>query len=141
MVISTRCVAINLMVIVDSSVWIDFFNNRTSRETEILVHLVRREMLAVGDLILVEVLQGSRTDEGFERIRTRLMRLDLYAIGGYDIAVRSARNYRLLRRRGITIRKTIDVIIATFCIEHGHTLLHSDRDFDLMREPLGLVTL
>jgi len=129
------------MIIVDSSVWIDLFNNARSRETEILAHLVRRRMLAVGDLILTEVLQGARTDAHFAEIRSRLSRLELYAMGGHDVAVRSARNYRELRRRGITVRKTIDVIIATFCIEHGHTLLHSDRDFDLMREPLGLVTL
>lgn len=129
------------MIIVDSSVWIDLFNDKPSRETGMLAHLVRRRMLAVGDLILAEVLQGARTDRGFEQIRARLSRFELYAMGGYDIAVRSARNYRQLRTRGITVRKTIDVIIATFCIEHGHTLLHSDRDFDLMREPLGLVTL
>ena len=129
------------MIIVDSSVWVDFFNRRPSRQTSLLRRFVHRDMLAIGDLILIEVLQGARTDADFDRIRARLMQVEQYRMGGYDVAVRSARNHRLLRARGITVRKTIDVIIATFCVEHGHALLHSDRDFDLMREPLGLVTI
>ena len=129
------------MIIVDSSVWIDLFNDKASRETEMLAYLVRRRVLAIGDLILAEVLQGARSDRAFESIRAGLAAFELYAMCGYEVAVRSARNYRQLRAGGITVRKTIDVIIATFCVEHGHSLLHSDRDFDLMREPLGLVTL
>ena len=129
------------MVIVDSSVWIDYFNGVRSRQTDLLDGLLGREFVLIGDLILAEVLQGFEQDGDFRRARALLGQLDCVEVGGCDLALSSARNYRLLRRRGITVRKTIDVMIATFCVERGHQLLHADRDFDLMREPLGLVTL
>jgi len=129
------------MVVVDSSVWIDAFTGRTTRETSFLKTLLGREFVAVGDLILTEVLQGFDRDAEFSRAKSLFDGFDCFEMCGYDIALASARNYRLLRRQGVTVRKTIDVIIATFCIEHSHVLLHSDHDFDRMREPLSLVTL
>lgn len=129
------------MILVDSSVWIDFFNGRDTGPTRFLRDLLDRRFLAVGDLIVVEVLQGFLRDADVQEAGALFSRFPCFELSDCLLARQSARNYRLLRRRGITVRKTIDVIIATFCIEHGHTLLHSDRDFDLMREPLGLVTL
>ena len=129
------------MVIADSSVWIDYFNGVESREADFLDDLLRRDFILIGDLILVEVLQGFDRDADFRRAQTLFGRLDCAEMAGYELALKNARNYRLLRQRGITVRKTIDVMIATFCIEHRHVLLHADRDFERMREPLGLVTI
>jgi predicted nucleic acid-binding protein len=129
------------MILVDSSVWIDFFNGKDNRPTRFLRELLDREFLAVGDLIVTEVLQGFRRDAAVQEAANLFSQLPCYELSDCELAHRSAQNYRRLRVRGLTVRKTIDVIIATFCIAHGHTLLHSDRDFDLMREPLGLVTL
>jgi len=129
------------MIVVDASVWIDYFNAVRSREADLLDDLLGREFLLIGDLILAEVLQGFDQEADFRRAQALLDRLDCAEMVGCALALSSARNYRLLRRRGITVRKTIDVMIATFCIEHGHVLLHADRDFDVMRQPLGLVTL
>jgi predicted nucleic acid-binding protein len=128
------------MLLVDSSVWIDYFNGVASRQTELLDDILPKERPLVGDLILTEVLQGFRSEEEARRAQALLAALEFAPIGGYDLAVKSAANYRLLRGRGITVRKTIDVIIATFCIEHHHVLLHADRDFDRLSEALGLVT-
>jgi predicted nucleic acid-binding protein len=129
------------MIIADSSVWIDFFNGRETQQTIRLKALLGREFILIGDLILAEVLQGFDRDADFRRAMALFDRLDCAEMAGYDLALKSARNYRLLRQQGITVRKTIDVMIATFCIEHGHVLLHADRDFERMREPLGLVTI
>jgi predicted nucleic acid-binding protein len=129
------------MIIVDSSVWIDYFNAVESWPADLLDDLLGREFILIGDLILAEVLQGFDRDADFRRAQALLDRLDCVAMTSCALALTSARAYRLLRRRGITVRKTIDVMIATFCVEHGQVLLHADRDFDLMREPLGLVTL
>jgi predicted nucleic acid-binding protein len=129
------------MIIADSSVWIDYFNGVESREADFLDDLLRRDFILMGDLILVEVLQGFDRDTDFRRAQALFDRLDCAEMAGYELALKSARNYRRLRQRGITVRKTIDVLIATFCIEHGHVLLHADRDFERMREPLGLVTI
>lgn len=129
------------MIIADSSVWIDYFNGVKSREADFLDHLLRRDFVLTGDLILVEVLPGFERDVDYRRAKVLLGRLDCAEMAGYDLAIKSASNYRLLRRRGITVRKTIDVLIATFCIEHHHVLLHADRDFDRMAEALGLVTI
>jgi predicted nucleic acid-binding protein len=129
------------VILVDSSVWIDFFNGRASRETDLLALLLRRRMLLTGDLILAEVLQGFRHTEDIAAARRALLSLPYADLVGQETALASAENYRLLRHRGVTVRKTIDVIIATFCVRNGHVLLHADRDFALMAEHLGLRTL
>ena len=128
------------MILVDSSVWIDFFNGRASRETDLLALLLRRRILLTGDLILAEVLQGFRQDRQMARARRALLSLPCADMVGKEAALASARNFRLLRGKGITVRKTIDVIIATFCIRNGHVLLHADRDFEPIAEHLGLRT-
>lgn len=129
------------MILVDSSVWINFFNGRESRETDMLARLLRRPVLLTGDLILAEVLQGFRQKRDMEAARHALLSLPYADMVGQEVALTSAQNYRLLRRRGVTARKTVDVIIATFCIRYGHVLLHGDRDFTPMAEHLGLRTL
>ena len=126
------------MILVDSSVWIDYFNGVATRETDLLDGYLGVEPLLTGDLILTEVLQGFREDRDFRRARAALETLSCEPMVSLEIALASAQNDRRLRALGVTVRKTIDVIIATFCIEHGHRLLHSDRDFTLMEEPLGL---
>jgi predicted nucleic acid-binding protein len=128
------------VILVDSSVWIDFFNGRDSRETDLLALLLRRRILLTGDLILAEVLQGFRQEAEMQEARRALLSLTYADMVGQEVALASAMNYRLLRRKGITARKTVDVIIATFCIRNGHVLLHADRDFEPMSEHLGLRT-
>jgi hypothetical protein len=118
------------VILVDSSVWIDYFNGRHTPHTDRLDDLLGGEELLTGDLIVAEVLQGFRHDRDFVRARGALDRLAYAEMLGRDLALASAQNYRLLRQRGITIRKTIDVMIATFCIRRGHLLLHGDRDLD-----------
>jgi predicted nucleic acid-binding protein len=105
------------VILVDSSVWIDFFNGRMSRETDLMALLLRRRILLTGDLILAEVLQGFRQDRHMGRARRALLSLPYADMVGQEVALASAQNYRLLRGRGVTVRKTIDVVIATFCIE------------------------
>jgi predicted nucleic acid-binding protein len=129
------------VILVDSSVWIDFFNGRECRETDMLARLLRRRVLLIGDLILAEVLQGFRQKRDMDAARRALLSLPHADMVGRDVALASAENYRLLRRRGVTARKTVDVIIATFCVRNGHVLLHADRDFTPMAEHLGLRTL
>ncbi len=129
------------MILVDSSVWIDYFNGTETRETDLLDGLLGVEPLLIGDLILVEVLQGFRDNRDYRRAKTALDRLIFEAMLGRDMALESAQNYRKLRALGVTVRKTIDVIIATFCLRGRHRLLHSDRDFALMQEPLGLLVV
>jgi predicted nucleic acid-binding protein len=128
------------VILVDSSVWIDFFKGRESRETDLLALLLRRRILLTGDLILAEVLQGFRHERDVAAARRALLSLAYADIVGREVALASAANYRLLRRHGITARKTVDVIIATFCVRNGHVLLHADRDFEPMTEHLGLRT-
>ena len=129
------------MWIVDSSVWIDFFNGRVTPETEILDAALGVEVLALGDIILCEVLQGYRLESDFEKAREARLRFPVFPIGGTRIAIKGAENYRLLRHQGITVRKTIDCLIATFVIERGFSLLHNDRDFDPFEQHLGLVVV
>lgn len=128
------------MILVDSSVWIDYVNGRSTRHTDRLDGLLGGEELLTGDLIVAEVLQGFRRDHDFERARCALDLLPYADMLRREPALASAQNYRLLRQRGITIRKTIAVMIATFCIRDGHALLHGDRDFAPMSEHLGLQT-
>jgi predicted nucleic acid-binding protein len=126
------------MTLVDSSVWIDFFNGVHSPETELLDRLLYTERLLVGDLILAEVLQGFRSESEALRAQRQFEAFELRAISGREIATAAARNYRFLRRRGVAVRATIDTLIATFCILEGHRLLHCDRDFDHLERHLGL---
>ena len=126
------------MILVDSSVWIDYFNGTVTRETEKLDRLLGVEPVAVGDLILAEVLQGFRSESDFNEARRLLASLVVVQLGGEEIAVQAARNFRSLRAQGVTIRKTIDTLIATCCIENRYALLYSDRDFDPFVWHLGL---
>ena len=126
------------MILVDSSVWIDYFRGIDSPQSDRLDSLLGVELLATGDLILAEVLQGFAADRDFERARQLLLSLTTVTLGGPTVAVQAARNFRKLRVLGINVRKTIDTVIATFCIENGYALLFSDRDFDPFVEYLGL---
>jgi predicted nucleic acid-binding protein len=128
------------VILVDSSVWIDYFRGTITAQTETLDRLLDEEPLAIGDLILTEVLQGFEDERDFKRARRMLTSLAVVELGGQDIAVQAARNFRSLRRRGVTIRKTIDTVIATRCIEDGYDLLHNDRDFEPFAKHLGLRT-
>ena len=126
------------MILVDSSVWIDFFRNQPSVQAEWLDRNLGTEGLVVGDLILAEVLRGFRDDRGFNEARRLLGKLEQVSLGGEEVAVEAARNFRRLRVRGVTVRGTIDIIIATRCLTDGLRLLHADRDFDAFETHLGL---
>ena len=126
------------MILVDSSVWVDYFRGKLTAQTQKLEDLLDVQELGIGDLMLTEVLQGCRIDKEFNEVRRQLARLDLVVLGGHDVAVEAAQNYRKLRALGVTVRGTIDVVIATRCIVSGHELLHSDRDFDAFEKHLGL---
>lgn len=126
------------MLIVDSSVWIDFFRGSQTPQTAILTAILPQQPIGIGDIMLCEVLQGIKANKQFEQVRQQLTQLDVLPVVSPEIAVQAARNYRTLRKKGITVRKTIDTLIATFCIENGHMLLHNDRDFDPFEEHLGL---
>ncbi len=125
-------------LVVDSSVWVDYFNGRQSAETDMLERSLGMDEIIMGDLILTEVLQGFRRDSDFHKARELLAVFPVVAMLGHEAAVKAAGNYRMLRRQGITVRKTIDVMIASYCIEHDLPLLWSDRDFDPMVQHLGL---
>jgi predicted nucleic acid-binding protein len=129
------------MVLVDSSVWIDFFNGVDSGGANLLDSLLKNETVIIGDLILAEVLQGLRSDRDYRLARRLLTSLDVRDLLGREMAVRVADNYRKLRKSGYTVRKTVDLVIATYCIEHTIPLLHSDRDFEPLSEFLGLVSI
>jgi predicted nucleic acid-binding protein len=118
------------LILVDSSVWIAYFRGAITPQTDRLDKLLGNEPIAIGDLILAEVLQGFDGDRDFERALSTLSSLTVVELCGPQIAVQAARNFRKLRRKGITVRKTIDAVIATRCIESGFELLHSDHDFD-----------
>ena len=117
------------MILVDSSVWIDFFNGTACAETDKLNEILGLEEVVIGDLILAEVLQGFRSDTDYKVAKNVLTSLTVYDLLGKDMAVKSANNFRKLRKKGITIRKTADVIIATYCIENKMPLLFTDKDF------------
>jgi predicted nucleic acid-binding protein len=119
-------------------VWIDYVNGVVTPQTNILDIELESSRLATGDLIIAEFLQGFREDSQFKEAKDLMDSLEYYDFVGKEMAINAAQNFRRLRKKGITIRKTIDVLIATFCIEYGFELLHSDRDFDPMEEVLGL---
>ena len=129
------------MILVDSSVWIDYFRGAVTPQTEKLDSLLGQQPLAIGDLILTEVLQGFDDERDFNVARKLLTSFMVVELGGQEIAVQAAKNFRALRRLGITVRKTIDTVIATRCIEDGYDLLHADRDFDPFAKHLGLRTV
>ncbi len=126
------------MILIDSSVWIDYLRGVENKQTDRLDGMLGLEPLAVGDLILTEVLQGTTTEKDFKEVLRLLGSLDVVPLGGHTVAIQAARNFRTLREKGITVRKTIDCIIATRCILDGMTLLHNDRDFDPFVTHLGL---
>jgi predicted nucleic acid-binding protein len=126
------------MILVDSSVWIDFFRGTTTPQVELLDALLGAEPLAVGDLILAEVLQGFQSDRDFNQARRLLMGFEVVNVVDAQIAIQAARNFRTLRANGVTVRKTVDTLIATCCIQKGHILLHRDRDFEPFATHLGL---
>ncbi len=126
------------MVLADTSVWIDYFNGVVNWQTDRLDWLLGNQPVALGDLILIEGLQGFDRDTDFRRAQSFLTVLPFYELGGYQLCLQAANNYRTLRRKGISVRKTIDVIIATGCIERNLELLHNDRDFVPMEQILGL---
>ncbi len=126
------------MILVDSSVWIAYFNGQINWQTDTLDILLQNVPILIGDLILTEVLQGFRTDKDFNQAKEFLGTLDFVEIGAYNSAVISASNYRQMRKKGITVRKTIDVLIGTYCIENSVSLLHDNHDFAPMEQLLGL---
>jgi predicted nucleic acid-binding protein len=126
------------VILVDSSVWIDFFNGTSTPQVDKLDSLLGATPLAVGDLILAEVLQGVRNERQFKQVLNTLEAFVLIELGGKEIAIQAAKHYRTLRNLGITPRKIIDTIIATRCIVSRLTLLHADRDFDVFATHLGL---
>ena len=126
------------MILVDSSVWIDYFKGSITAQTEKLDGLLGQEPLAIGDSILTEVLQGFADERDFNTARRMLTSLEVVELGGQEIAVQAARNFLALRKLGVTVRKTIDTVIATRCIKSGYDLLHNNRDFDPFVRHLGL---
>jgi predicted nucleic acid-binding protein len=126
------------VVIVDTTVWVDYLRGTENPETEWLDRELRRQRLGLTDLILCEVLQGLRNPSTFARTQAELLKFQVFQTGGSALAIAAAQNYRDLRDRGYTVRKTIDCLIATFCLQAGHELLHRDGDFDAFERVLGL---
>jgi predicted nucleic acid-binding protein len=126
------------VVIVDTTVWIDYLRGTENAETRWLDRELQRQRLGVTDLVLCEVLQGIRDQGTFARVKADLLKFQVFDSGGVELAVAAAQNYRELRRRGYTVHKTIDCLIATLCLEARHELLHRDRDFDCFEKVLGL---
>jgi predicted nucleic acid-binding protein len=126
------------MVIVDTTVWVDYLRAINNPETAWLDNQLHRQRLGLTDLILCEVLQGVPEPNAFTKVRVQLLKFHVFETGGTDLAVAAALNYQALRRSGFTVRRTIDCLIATFCLEAGHELLHRDRDFDPFEKALKL---
>lgn len=129
------------MVIVDTTVWVDYFRGTSNPETDWLDRQAHKTRIGLADLILCEVLQGVRTDREFALVQEELLQFEFYEAGGLQLAIAAARNFRNLRQKGETVRKMVDCLIATFCLLDGHTLLHRDRDFDVFERHLGLLVL
>lgn len=129
------------MIMVDSSVWIDYFRGTSTAAVHHLDQLLGLQPLLIGDLILTEVLQGFSADSDFRQAAAVLGSLETIPLGGHDTCLRAAQNFRTLRRKGVTVRKTIDTLIATRCIDNGYALLHDDRDFDAFEVHLGLLVV
>lgn len=129
------------MVIVDTTIWIDYLNGVQTPETDWLDEQLDQQRLAITDLILCEILQGVRDEAAARRVQRELDKLEVLSTGGKELALRAARNYRLLRAQGRTVRKTIDCLIATFCLLNDHQLLHKDHDYDAFEQLLGLAVI
>jgi predicted nucleic acid-binding protein len=129
------------MVIIDTTVWIDYLRGTENPETRWLDRELQRQRLGLTDLILCEVLQGLRDQNTFAGVQDELIKFQVFETGGTALAVAAAQNYRDLRQRGYTIRKTVDCLIATFCLMAKHELLHRDRDFDPFEKALGLTVV
>ena len=129
------------MVIIDTTVWVDYLRGVQNPQTEWLDRELDRQRLGLTDLILCEVLQGVREDSAFLRVQRELQKFEVFETGGVELAVAAARNFRKLRERGHTVRKTIDCWIATFCLRDRHSLLHRDRDFEPFERVLGLTVI
>lgn len=126
------------MILVDSSVWIDYFNGASTWQADMLDDALGCEVIGVGDLILAEVLQGFRSEKDYVNAKRALLSFQQVALGGTENAIAASVHFRFLREKGVTVRKTIDVFIATACIEHGWRLLHNDRDFAPFEKWRGL---
>ena len=126
------------MLVVDTTVWVDYFNGVENPQTDFLHNILDSIPILIGDLILAEVLQGFRYGPDFEKVRRTLGKFAQESMVNPALAVQSARNYRFLRQKGVTVRKMIDRLIATFCLENDHQLLHNDSDFDGYEQYLGL---
>ncbi len=129
------------MIMVDTSVWIDYFNGKDNKFVQKLDVLLNTDLVVTGDIILAEILQGFKLDSDFKKAKEALDTLECFSLAGKEIAVMSAVNFRKLRKKGITVRKTTDMIIGTFCIFHNIPLLHNDRDYDPINSLLGLITV
>ena len=129
------------MILVDSSVWIDYFNGKKTSQTDWLDAALGNKPIIIGDLILTEVLQGFQSENDFRKAKKMLLEFPFMEMVGQNMAIKSAANYRFLRKKGVTVRKTIDVMIGTFCIYYRFSLLHDDRDFDPIEKYLKLKTI
>ncbi len=128
------------MVIVDTSAWIEYFRDGVPTVVQGVDHCLDRDLVGIGDLVYCEVMQGLRSRHLQQKVSSLLLSLPKYEMVGFSIAEKSARNYRLLRSRGVTVRKTIDVLVGTFCVENRFQIIHHDKDFDLMAAHIGLET-
>jgi predicted nucleic acid-binding protein len=126
------------MIVADTSAWIDYFNGVLAPHTDRLDSDLETNIIIIGDLIIAELLQGFKTDKEYNTAKKIIENLEYRDFVGKEIATKTANNYRYVRKNGITVRKTIDVIIATFCIENEYQLIHNDKDFDPLEEHLGL---
>ncbi len=129
------------MILVDSSVWIDFLNGNDTEQANFLDRAIGKQKIAIGDLIFMEVLQGFKKEKDFKEVKNFLEEFPFFVLVGKEIALQSALNFRTLRSNGVTVWKSIDVLIGTFCIEKNVSLLHSDRDFEPMIDHLGLKSI
>ena|ERR1700690_951365 len=129
------------MIIVDTTVWIDYLRGVRNNETDYFERELGRQRFGLTDLILCETLQGIADEKAFMRVLRELRKFEIFETGSEELAIEAARNFRSLRQRGRTVRKTIDCLIATFCLRHGHSLLHRDRDYDPFEAFLGLAVI
>ena len=126
------------MILVDTSVWIDYFNGVENKQTESLDRILSEQSVLLGDIILTEILQGFDSDKEFRLAKQALEPLDCVHLGGKSLAIKAASNFRFLRSKGVTVRKTVDMLIGSWCIEHEVNLLHNDKDFDQIATQLPL---